>query len=83
MLLDCNKLPPLAALYQSTALPPGAVALIVAGVALWHTVTVPPLVGAAGFTLTVKDLFAEVVPHEPPLVVRVKVTGEPDEADAV
>ena len=53
LLFDCNKVPPLAASYQSTVLPPGAVALNVAGVALWHTVTFE-LVGAAGFGFTVR-----------------------------
>ena len=36
-----------------------------------------------GFGFTVNDLFAEVVPHEPPEVVSVNVTGEVDDADAV
>ena len=61
-------MPPLAALYQSTVLPPGAVALIVAGVALWHTVTFPPLVGAAGFAFTVRlTAVLDVLKH--PVVV--------------
>jgi hypothetical protein len=33
--------------------------------------------------LTVRDLLAEVVPQEPPVVVRVKVTLAADDADAV
>ena len=36
-----------------------------------------------GFGFTVKLLLAEVVPHEPPEVVSVNVTGEADEEDAV
>ena len=36
-----------------------------------------------GFGFTTIVFVAEVVPHEPPEVVRVKVTGEVDDADAV
>ena len=36
-----------------------------------------------GFGFTVKLLLADVLPHEPPEVVNVKVTGEADDAEAV
>ena len=45
-------------------------------------VTAPPAL-TVGFGLTVKLLLADVVPHDPPLVVRVKVIGVVDVADAV
>jgi hypothetical protein len=38
---------------------------------------------ALGFGFTVCDLLADVVPHEPPLVVRVKVTLAGADADGV
>jgi hypothetical protein len=38
---------------------------------------------ADGTRITVTDLLADVVPQDPPEVVSVKVTGEPEDADAV
>ena len=57
--------PPLAAAYQSTVLPLGGVALIVPGAALAHIVTVPPLVGAAGFGLIFNSTAVRVVLIQP------------------
>ena len=68
MLPDCNKLPPLAALYQSTVLPAGGVALNVAGVALWHNITSPPLVGTTGFRFTVRTIAVRDVLKHPVVV---------------
>ena len=43
-------------------------------VAPWQIAAIAPPAFTIGLGLTVKDLFAEVVEHEPPLVVRVKIT---------
>jgi hypothetical protein len=45
-------------------------------------VTDPPAL-TTGFGFTVNDLFADVVPQEPPPVVSVSVTVAADVADAV
>ncbi len=39
--------------------------------------------GAVGCIFTVNNSFVEVIPHAPPDVVSVKVTGLPETADAV
>ena len=49
-------------------MPPGAVALIVPGAALAHIVTVPPLVGAAGFGLIFNITAVRVVLTHPVVV---------------
>ena len=66
-LFDCSKVPPLAALYQSTVLPPGAVALNVAGSVLAHAATFEA-VGAAGFAFTVRTIAVRVVLLHPVVV---------------
>ena len=43
-------------------------------VAPWQIAAIAPPAFTIGLGLTVKDLFAEVVEHKPPLVVRVKIT---------
>jgi hypothetical protein len=52
-------------------------------VAFWQMAVTDPPAFTVGFGFTVNDLFADVVPHEPPLVVSVSVTGVPDDAEAV
>ena len=42
-----------------------------------------PLIVAVGKGFTVNNLLAEVVPHDPPAVVRVSVTDATDAAAAV
>jgi hypothetical protein len=64
------------------ALPPNEPPRVVV-VPPWQIATSPEPALAVGFAVTVSDLLAEVVPHEPPEVVSVRVTGEVDEADAV
>ena len=49
----------------------------------WHIAATTEPAFTVGLGLTVKLLLADVVPHEPPEVVRVNVTGEVDDADAV
>ena len=60
-----NNVPAVAASYQSIVLPLGGVALIVPGAALVHMVTVPPLVGAAGFGLIFNITAVRVVLKQP------------------
>jgi hypothetical protein len=52
-------------------------------VAPWHIADTAPPTFTVGFGLTVSVLLADVVAHEPPLVVRVKVTVTGAVADAV
>ena len=49
----------------------------------WQIAVTAPPAFTVGFAFTVSDLFAEVVPHEPPLVSSVKVTGLDEDDDAV
>ena len=49
----------------------------------WHIAATAEPTFTVGLGLTVKLLLAEVVPHAPPEVVKVKVTGEVEDADAV
>ena len=49
----------------------------------WQTAARAGPALTVGFEFTVKLLLAEVVPHKPPEVVSVKVTGEVDEDEAV
>jgi hypothetical protein len=48
----------------------------------WHIAATADVL-AVGFGFTVSVLLAVVVPHEPPLVVSVKVTLDAEEDDAV
>jgi hypothetical protein len=49
----------------------------------WQTAATAEPAFTVGFRFTVKLLLADVVPHEPPEVVNVNVTGLVDVADAV
>ena len=49
----------------------------------WQIAATPEPAFTVGFGFTVNDLLADVLPHEPPDVVRVNVTGDVDDADAV
>jgi hypothetical protein len=49
----------------------------------WHIALSAPPALTVGFGFTTKDLLAEVVPHDPPVVVKVNVTGLDDDDDAV
>ena len=64
---ESNRLPPLAALYQSTVLPPGGVALNVAGNVFAHTVTFDA-VGATGFAFTTSTTAVRVALTHPVVV---------------
>ena len=49
----------------------------------WQMVAMEGPTLTVGFGLTVNCVLAEAVPHEPPLVVRVNVTGLEEEDEAV
>ena len=49
----------------------------------WHIAATAAPALTVGLTLTVTVLLALVVPHEPPAVVKVKVTGDVEDAEAV
>ena len=49
----------------------------------WQIAAIGPPAFTVGFGLTVSCLLANVVPHEPPLVVRVNVTGVEEDNEAV
>ena len=49
----------------------------------WQIAVSAPPTFTVGFGLTVNCLLADVIPHEPPLVVRVNVTGVKEEEVAV
>ena len=49
----------------------------------WHIAATAPPTFTIGLGFTTICLFAEVVPHEPPAVVKVKVTGEVEATAAV
>ena len=49
----------------------------------WQIAASVPPAFTVGFGLTVSCLLANVVPHEPPLVVRVNVTGVEEDNEAV
>ncbi len=52
-------------------------------VPLWHIAAIAPPTFTVGVALIATVLSSEVVPHEPPLVVRVNVTVAGAVADAV
>ena len=52
-------------------------------VPLWQIAATAEPAFTVGLRFTVNDLLAEVVPHEPPELVRVNVTGDVEEAEAV
>jgi hypothetical protein len=77
------KLPPVGLALQTAAVaPPPNEPPNAAVVPLWQ-IAATAVVLAVGFGFTVSVLLAVVVPHEPPLVVRVKVTLDAEDADAV
>jgi hypothetical protein len=49
----------------------------------WQMAGTPEPTLTVGLGLTVNVLEADVLPHEPPAVVKVNVTGEPEDADEV
>ena len=49
----------------------------------WQRTSVSETELITGFGFTTRVLLAEVIPHEPPAVVNVKVTGVEEDVDAV
>ena len=74
LLVNVPPAPP--SLHIAAVAPPPNEPPNAAVVAPWQIAAVAEPALTVGFGLTVNDLLAEVVPHEPPLVVSVNVTGE-------
>ena len=78
------KVPPAAPSdHMADVAPPPNEPLRAAVVPPWQIAVVAAPAFTVGLGLTVSDLPAEVVPHEPPLVVSVRVTGVDEDDDAV
>ena len=81
--LFANVPPAPPSLHTAPVAPPPNEPPSAAVVAPWHIPVTAEPAFTVGFGFTVKLLLAEVVPHTPPDVVSVKVTGEVEDTDAV
>ena len=82
-MLFVNEPPAPPSLHIAAVAPPPNEPPNAAVVPPWHIAATAEPAFTVGLGFTVKLLLADVVPHEPPDVVRVNVTGEVDDADAV
>jgi hypothetical protein len=71
------------ALHTAAVAPPPKDPPNAAVVPLWHMAAIAEPALTVGLGFTVRVLLAEVVPHEPPLVVSVNVTLDAEDEDAV